>query len=281
MRVDAHMHFTPPEYVAELKRRGLLSFPLPAWSAGQAIGFLDAHGIDLGVLSLSPPGVAFGDQALADHLARLVNEATAAEIAAHAGRFVGLAVLPLPDPDRALEELHDALDRLELDGVVLLSQVLGRYPGDAAWTPLFDELNARGAYVLVHPTAPPYALPLPDQPPWVYEFPFETTRAVAGLIAARAPERWPDIRLQVAHLGGTIPFLGDRLASLGEPAATRAFLRRLYYDTALAAEPAALAAARRYARPDRIVLGSDWPYVEAIDPAAQAFAANGAALLGR
>jgi predicted TIM-barrel fold metal-dependent hydrolase len=275
------MHFTPPEYLAELSERSLLSFPLPAWSAERALGFMDAQAIDVGVISLSPPGVTFGDQALGDHLARLVNEATAAEVAAHAGRFAALAVLPLPDPVRALEELRHALDVLGLDGVVLLSHVLGRYPGDPMWAPVFDELNARGAYVLIHPTAPPYALPLPDEPPWVYEFPFETTRAIASLIAVGAPERWPAIRLQVAHLGGTIPFLGDRLASLGDAVGTRAFLRRLYHDTALAAEPAALAAAREYARPDRIVLGSDFPYVDVVEPAAAAFAANGAALLPR
>jgi predicted TIM-barrel fold metal-dependent hydrolase len=279
MRIDAHMHFAPADYIAELRARALLPFPLPPWSAEQALQFMDVHGIDVGVLSLSPPGVAFGDQALADRLARLVNEATAAEVAAHAGRFAGLAVLPLPDPERALQELRHALDTLRLAGVVLLSHVLGRYPGDPAWGPVFDELDARGAYVLVHPTAPPYALPLPDQPAWIYEFPFETTRAIASLIAARAPERWPKLRLQVAHLGGTIPFLGDRLASLGDPAGTRAFLRSLYYDTALAAEPAGLAAARGYAGAQQIVLGSDWPYVDTVDPAAAAFAANGAALL--
>jgi predicted TIM-barrel fold metal-dependent hydrolase len=191
--------------------------------------------------------MAFGDQALADHLARLVNEATAAEIASSRRRFAGLAVLPLPDADRALAELRHALDVLGLDGVVLLSNVLGRYPGDPSWAPLFDELEGRGAYVLLHPAAPPYELPIAAHPPWVYEFPFETTRAIAGLISAGAPERWPGIRFQVAHLGGTIPFLAERLAGLGDPAATRVFLRGLFYDTALATDP--LARATSQARP--------------------------------
>lgn len=111
----------------------------------------------------------------------------------------------------------------------------------------------------------------------MYEFPFETTRAVASLIAAGAPARWPRIRLQVAHLGGTIPFLGARLAGLGDPDAT--FLRRLFYDTALATEPLALAAARDFAAPGHVVFGSDWPYVDAVDPFARPFAANGKALV--
>jgi predicted TIM-barrel fold metal-dependent hydrolase len=164
---------------------------------------------------------------------------------------------------------------------VLLSNVLGRYPGDRSWTPLFDELEGRGAYVLLHPAAPPYELPIAAHPPWVYEFPFETTRAIAGLISAGAPERWPGIRFQVAHLGGTIPFLAERLADLGDPAQTRAFLQGLYYDTALATDPVALAAAGDFAGATQVVLGSDWPYVDAIDAAAASFGANGAALLRR
>jgi predicted TIM-barrel fold metal-dependent hydrolase len=93
--------------------------------------------------------------------------------------------------------------------------------------------------------------------------------------------RWPRIRFQVAHLGGTIPFLAERLAGLGDAADTRAFLQRLFYDTALAADPLALAAAREFAGATQVVLGSDWPYVDAIDDAAARFGANGAALLRR
>lgn len=278
MRIDAHMHFAPASYRAELRERSLSAFPLPAWSRRRALAFMDRQRIDTAVLSLSPPGVAFGDQPLGDHLARLVNDATAAEVAsAPAGRFAGLAVLPLPDVDRALTVLRHALDVLGLAGVVLLSNVGGRYPGDAEWAPLLDELDRRGAYVLVHPTAPPY--PAEQHPVWVYEFPFETTRAVASLISAGAGERWPRIRWQLAHLGGAVPFLAGRLAGLVDPAPALAFLRSLFYDTALVSGPDALCATSAFAGPDQIVLGSDWPYVDALDPRTHRYARNGAALL--
>jgi predicted TIM-barrel fold metal-dependent hydrolase len=281
LRIDAHMHYTPAAYRAQLAARSLLAFPLPEWSTPEALAFMDANAIDTAVLSLSPPGVAFGDQGLADELARLVNEATASLIAMHPRRFDGLAVLPLPDVDSALAESRHALDVLELDGVVLLSNVLGRYPGDPAWSPLFDELERREAYVMLHPTSPPYALPVADQPVWVYEFPFETTRAIASLISAGAPQRWPGIRWQVAHLGGTIPFLAERLGALGDPSSTRAFLRGLYYDTALATDPLALATAAELAGHDHIVFGSDWPYVDAVDPRVARFGANQVSLVAR
>jgi 6-methylsalicylate decarboxylase len=56
-------------------------------------------------------------------------------------------------------------------------------------------------------------LPLADHPVWLYEFPFDTTRALANLAYSGTLERWPAIRLQLAHLGGAAPFLAHRLAA--------------------------------------------------------------------
>jgi predicted TIM-barrel fold metal-dependent hydrolase len=223
------------------------------------------------VISLSPPGVFFGDQGLADELARLVNERTAEHVRAAPGRFAGLAVLPLPNVDRALAELRHALDDLGLDGVTLLSNVAGTYLGDPAWDPLFDELDRRGAYVFLHPTAAPGPPPLPEHPIWLYEFPFDTTRAVANLVYSGTLERCPRIRLQVSHLGGTAPFLAHRLASLEArepdraaraPAGALAYLRRLYYDTGLSNHDLPARPTLDLAGPERIVFGTDWPYAD-------------------
>jgi predicted TIM-barrel fold metal-dependent hydrolase len=269
MRIDAHAHVIPDDYRAELKRRGLLPYPLPPWSRDAMLELQERHGIDATIASLSPPGVAFGDQGLADELARMANEATAALVASDPERFGGLAVLPLPDVDRALAELGHALDVLRLDGVMLLSNVLGTYLGDPAWDPLFDELQRRRAYVLVHPHAPPSALPLPQHPIWLYEYPFDTTRAIVNLIYSGTLERCPDVALQMSHLGGAAPYLAHRIASLAarEPTAAAAaprgalaYLERLHYDTGLADNDVALAAMRLVAPLERIVFGSDWPY---------------------
>jgi 6-methylsalicylate decarboxylase len=278
-RIDAHVHILPADYRAELERRSLLPPGIPPWSADLVDDLMDRHDIDAAVLSLAPPGVFFGDQGLANELARLVNERTAQFVAAARDRFAGLAVLPLPDVDAALAELHHALDVLELDGVGLLSNGAGTYPGASDWDPLFDELERRGTYVFLHPTMPPHALPVATHPVWLYEFPFDTTRAVANLIYSGTLERCPSVRLQVAHLGGTVPFLAHRLASLaarepdratGAPAGVLADLRRLYYDTGLSNNMVALAATLEVAPPDHVVFGTDWPYAdlpEAGDPA--------------
>jgi predicted TIM-barrel fold metal-dependent hydrolase len=279
-RVDAHIHLIPDGYRAALERHGLARYQLPPWSRELTVEFMDRHRIDAAVVSLTPPGVALGDRPTSRELARLANDALAELVASDPARFAGLASLPLLDADDALAEMRRSLDVLELDGVALPSNVGGVYPGDPALAPVLDELNARGAYVFIHPDAAAEPAPLGQYPVWLHEFPHETTRAIVDLIYSGTLERCPDLRVQVAHLGGTAPFLAHRIASLASrepelaaraPAGALAYLERLYYDTGLSANPPALAATAEVAGPDRIVFGTDWPFLalaEGADPAA-------------
>ncbi len=269
MRIDAHVHLLPDDYRAELDGRSLSPYPLPVWSREQTEELMRRHAIDAAVMSLAPPGVWFGDAGLAVELARLVNERTAELVRSDPGKFAGLAMLPLPDLDGAMTELRYALDVLKLDGVALFSNVDGVYHGDQRWAPLWDELERRQAYVLLHPGAPPSALALPEHPIWLYEFPFDTTRAVVNLIHSGTLQRCPGVRLQVSHLGGTAPFLAHRIASLADrepaltstaPAAALDALAGLWYDTGLSNHASAVQAALGMVRLERIVFGSDWPY---------------------
>ena len=269
-RVDAHIHLLPDRYRTEVERSVELGYALPPWSPELTLAFMDRYAIDAAVMSVAPPGVFFGDAGQARELARLCNEETAALVRSDPHRFAGLAVLPSPDPDAAIAELDHALGELGLDGVILLSNVAGVYPGDDALAPLLEELDARGAYVFLHPAAPPTPSPMPAMPIWLQEFPFDTTRAVVGLLYGGAFERFPRIRWQLAHFGGAIPFLARRIASLAErmpdraavaPAGARAYLERLYYDTGLSDDRVAFEATRGVAPFERIVFGSDWPYL--------------------
>jgi predicted TIM-barrel fold metal-dependent hydrolase len=226
------------------------------------------YAIDAAVISPGPPGAFLGDQGRANELARTVNAELAAIANAQPAKFAALATLPLPDIDAALAELRHALDTLGMDGVWLPSHVAGTYLGAPEWEPLYEELDRRGAYAFVHPALPPFPLPL-DHPVWLYEFPFDTTRAIANLIYSGTFERYPRIRFQFAHLGGTAPFLVHRIASLADreperataaPAGALEYLRRQWYDTGLSNHALAVRGALEVTTPDRIVFGSDWPY---------------------
>ena len=267
MRIDTHVHLVPDGYRALVEQRSPL--PLPPWSRDMTEEFMDRYDIDAAVISLGPPGVWFGDAALAAELARIANEATAELVRAAPRRFAGLAVLPLPDVDAALAELSHVLDVLALDGVALMSNVDGIYPGDERFDPVWTELDRRGAYVFLHPSAPPAAPALPQHPVWLYEFPFDTTRALVNLIYSGALERASGLRLQVAHLGGTAPFLAHRIASLAArepdqaaaaPSGALAALARCWFDTGLSNHASAVQATASLIPIEKIVFGTDWPY---------------------
>jgi 6-methylsalicylate decarboxylase len=268
VRVDAHVHLLPASYRAELEARQLTAYPLPDWSLELTDAFLSRYAIDAAVLSLSPPGVWFGDAGLARELARMVNVHTAEIVAADPRRFAGLGVLPLPDVEGALEEIGNVFDVLGLDGVALLSNVGGTYLGAPEWEPVLAELDRRGAYVFVHPTADAHPS-LPHLPVWLQEFPFDTTRAIVDLVFSGALDRFRRLRIQVAHLGGTAPFLAHRIASLGRrdaafggypPERALDALARLYYDTGLSNHVAPIEATCAHVQFNHIVFGSDWPY---------------------
>jgi predicted TIM-barrel fold metal-dependent hydrolase len=268
MRIDAHTHLIPDAYRRQLESRGLLGFPLPAADVDGLGEMMHRHEIDAAVIAPSPPGVSFGDQGLANELARLLNEELSAT-ARRNSKFAALAILPLPDLESALSELDYAIDELGMDGVMLLSNVSGTYLGDARWDPLWAELDRRAAHVFVHPQQPPYPPPIPGHPVWLYEYPFDTTRAVVNLIYSGTLERHQKVTLQLSHLGGAAPYLGHRIASLAlrnpeaarlAPAGALAYLERLYYDTGLADNKIELAAIKLLAPVDKIVFGTDWPY---------------------
>jgi predicted TIM-barrel fold metal-dependent hydrolase len=276
-RIDVHFHYLSPEY------RGKMidaigswpdGFPAPQWSAEATLGMMDRIGIATGMLSVSSPGVHFGNDAAARSLARSVNEFAARTMSDHHGRFGGFASLPLPDVDGSLEEIANALDTLKLDGVVVLTNFNGVYLGDQRLDPVFDELNRRGAVVFIHPTSPicwqQSALGYPRP---MIEFTFDSTRAVVNLIFSGTLARCPRLRIIVPHAGGTLPFLARRIGMFARGFVDRTGgtalnaeeqLRELYYDVAGSPGSNALAPLLEMTERSHNLYGSD--YVHTPEP---------------
>ena len=103
----------------------------------------------------------------------------------------------------------------------------------------------------------------------IIEFVFDTTRAVTNLIYSGTLERCPDIKFILSHAGGTVPFLAWRITggalfpelARKAPQGALAYLKRLYYDTAIAGSPCTLASLRQLVDPSHILFGSDYPYL--------------------
>ncbi len=221
------------------------------------------------VLSVSTPGVHLGDDAEARRMARAVNEFAAEARRTLPDRFGFFATLLLPDVDGAVDELANAYDELDADGVVLLANVHGRYLGDPHFDPVFDELDRRGAVVFVHPSHLP-ADPVPGLPAFVADFLLDTTRAALSLCRSGTMDRCPNLRVILSHAGGFVPYAAHRFAAASpgqDPGHGLDLLRRFWFDIALSGTPTALPSLLAFAAPDHILFGSDWPYAPSALPA--------------
>jgi predicted TIM-barrel fold metal-dependent hydrolase len=278
-RLDVHQHFVSPAYLAFLDARNAKT-PVPGlanwkgFTPARAVESLDRVGIASAMISLTAPGVWFGDAAEARRLARELNEyAAASMVGAYKGRFGLFAVLPLPDVDGSLREIEYVFDTLKADGVGLLTSYGNQWLGDKAFLPVFDELNRRRAVVYVHPTD---AACCPNLVPGVaaqmLEYPTDTTRTIVNLIAGGTASKTPNVRYVFSHAGGTLTavagrFLGPQgdgasLAKPAEPDSRLYHLRRFYYDTAGAANPVNMQALKTLVSTSQIVFGTDAPFFD-------------------
>jgi 6-methylsalicylate decarboxylase len=128
-KIDVHSHFLPPGYAEEMIRAGLVNpdgMPgYPEWNPELALAAYDRLGISTGMLSISSPGVHYGNDLAAKRLARRVNEAGADLVRRFPSRFGLFASLPLPDINASLQELAYAFDVLGADGIELKTNSRG------------------------------------------------------------------------------------------------------------------------------------------------------------
>jgi len=263
-RVDLHAHVVPKAYRDQLPA-GSDTATLRVPGPEQLLEDMDRWEVDGCVISMGGNLAGDADDAT---LARLVNEGLAELVRAQPRRLGAIASLPLPDVDAALTELEFALDTLELEGVLLLSNHRGVYLGERRLDPLFEELDRRGAYCFVPPDFPP-SQPLPHPGRW-YEYPFDTTRAMVHMALNGAFDRYPRVKMQWAHLGGTIPFLARRISTQAsrmpdvtagmQEALLMTYFQRQWYDTGLSPYFGVVAATRDLVPVEQIVFGTDWPW---------------------
>lgn len=288
--IDFHNHFYPLEYL-EAVRKGpsnvgytvdeeqnpVLHYPgdynviVPGH---RDIAFretvLDQHGIDRQILTFTSPGTHVESPERAAALAPMVNDAFAAIIRERPERFTALATLPLNHPEATVAEFERAMDELGFAGFMLFSNVNGVALSDDCYWPLCERASERQAVFYIHPIHPVGVEAMTEY--WLMPlvgFTFDTTLAAAKLVFSGVVERFPGIRWVLAHLGGAIPYLAERLdrgyhafedcrENTSRPPSE--YLRSFYYDT-VNFDPEALRLAIDFAGVDQLVAGSDYPHM--------------------
>jgi len=268
-RIDVHHHLCPPAYADEVNRIKPVFKALLDWSPARSVEDMDRGDVGTAIVSMTTPGLWFGDDDAARRLCRACNEYSARMASDYPGRFGFFAALPLPDVEGSLREAEYALDVLKADGVALFTCYQDKYLGDAHFHPLLAELHRRKAVAYTHPTVSDCWINLvPDVSEATIEYGTDTTRTIASLVFSGTASRYRDIRFIFSHAGGTMPFLIGRFLQLERnrakrgqpPIAAEAEVRRFFYDTAQSCHPAVLAALRQVADAGRILFGTDFPW---------------------
>jgi aminocarboxymuconate-semialdehyde decarboxylase len=203
-------------------------------------------------------------------ICQVQNEALAAAAAAHPGRISAVGAVALQDPALAARQLAELVAVPGLCGAEIPASVGGRYLGDEFFLPFWEAAAATGALVFVHPATAGIGVPaLKDYYLWnSVGNPLETAITAAHLTVAGVLERYPGLRVLLAHGGGALPVVRGRLrrafAMREEPrarcqAGPDESLRRFYYDT-VTHDQDLLAGLVRYAGAGQVLLGSDRPF---------------------
>ncbi|MCH8124560.1 amidohydrolase [candidate division KSB1 bacterium] len=287
--IDFHNHYYPPEYLRALQEGSstikvtfdsennpLLHYPgdynvvVPGH---RDIAFretvLEKEKIDKQVLTFTSPGTHIEKNDFSIELAMLVNNMLARIKDEKSHCFTALATLPLNNPQASVKEFERATKELGFAGCMLFSNVNGTALSDDRYWPLYESANEAKTVFYIHPIHPVGVEAMLDY--WLMPligFTFDTTLAAAKLVFSGVIERFPEIRWVLAHLGGAIPYLAERLdrgfyafkecrQNISKPPSE--YLKNFYFDT-VNFDTKALQLAIDFAGTDHILAGSDYPH---------------------
>jgi aminocarboxymuconate-semialdehyde decarboxylase len=287
--VDAHTHWYPQEWVELVQRdgeaagarlgrddRGGITFNAAGIGAvfsptyidlDSRIKSMDETGIDAQVLSLMAPMVYWAPPAFGLKLAQTYNDACSAAHLKHPARFLGLAMLPMQEPELALQELERAGKLPGLRGVMMATAINGKNLDEKAFFPIYAKCEELAWPIFTHPVAPlggermskHYLSNLLGNP-------VEIGIAGYSLILGGVLDAFPRLEVMLPRAGGNVPWGIMRLDRTVErmPQLARArrpatvYLKRFYYDCIIES-PQIVTDLIRLVGADRVVFGTDYP----------------------
>jgi aminocarboxymuconate-semialdehyde decarboxylase len=300
MVIDLHAHYIPPQVLCDQRSSSDGTKPDESWRprvyrddrgkqwvehGGGTIGsalreFVDIQkilaeqdraGVD--IVALSPWSSLFNyDQTVEDckRNCRLQNEAIANCVRDHPTRLAGLSCLPLQDARIAADEARYIVRDLRLHGVEIGTNVNGVYLGDERLLPFWEVVAELDTFVFLHPVPGVGGAMMKEYELGnLYGNPAETGLTAASLIFGGVLERFPNLKILLAHGGGVLPYLSGRFdqgwharLAAKKSCITQApstYLKRFYFDTIVFAADA-LRYLIQLVGADHVVIGSDYPF---------------------
>jgi aminocarboxymuconate-semialdehyde decarboxylase len=292
--IDLHAHLIPPRLVETLRREGARygvefagpadaptirlegsswtkPLPIPLTRVAERLATIDRQGIDLQVQA---PWVDFSAYTmpvpLAEKFSELQNETIAEVAAAHPGRFLGAATVPMQDAPTAIRVLERAVAMGHRSVQVATYFGGQRFLDHESLFPFWEAVSDKGVLVYVHPydEAPPAGTKeffLHN----VVNYPLQTAIAIPRMIFAGVFDRFPRLTICFPHGGGYLPYQFGRIRraaevrpepkSLGYAGDPLDVMKRFYFDTILH-NPASIRYLADMVGADRLVMGSDYPF---------------------
>jgi predicted TIM-barrel fold metal-dependent hydrolase len=239
------------------------------------LAHMDAHGVDLQVLSFGSPGPQAFAADVAIPMARDANDRMFHAIEKHPARFAAFAALPTADPKAAVEELERCVTQLGFKGAMIHSHQQGEFLDARKYWPIWERAERLGVPVYLHPALPHAAVVKAyfdgyeelARAPW--GFAIDTSCHFLRLLFSGLFDAYPGLKIILGHLGEGLPFAMHRLNDHSWFAAQRRGLKKQpieylrdnlvvttsgnWFEPAFVCTLLALGA-------DNILFAIDWPY---------------------
>lgn len=263
----------PDKYLFDFSGNQFLAMADAEYNPAAILASMDRAKIDLALISCTIPDPGLLPAEFAVEASQVANDEIAELICHYPDRFAGIAFLPWNVPDAALLEL-DRIVEMGFKSVMLFSHNGGVHADDPSLLPVYERLEQLGLPITIHPT-----IPLWSDSIGAYgmvatvSFVIDTGFALMRMIRAGILEKFPNLKVVMPHAGGVLPYLDGRLtyvppgARNGPPPINKLGVPEQLKNGNIwcdLSNPSVdvLSYARKYLSADKLMLGSDYPFVE-------------------
>ena len=281
--IDMFPHILPAKYNEALLKKAKPCYYLEANRIRPALAnledrlkFMDKVGGLREVLTLGapPPEYALSPKDAVD-LVRMANDEMAGLVNKYPDRFpAAVASLPMNDLDASLREIDRAVKDLKLKGIQIFTSINGKALDRPELLPIYEKMAQYDLPIWLHPCRDQNIPDYPGEKAAKYGlflsfgWPYESTMALGRLVFSGVMEKYPNLKLIAHHCGAMIPFLTARIApqplqdgeimKLAKPPIES--FRRIYADTVLGGNTAAMMCGYAFFGADHMLFGTDYPY---------------------